>query len=144
MYLRELPEPLFKFPLQERLSHSEDLGTQSRLICILVYAYAAVTDEHRGNEFQVIRGKIRRLPVVHQATLRVLLEHLARVAAHSEKNKMDARNLAIVFGTVIFGEDEMPKSGGDLLTVHSWKVRGSSEYRQFNTFPDICSVGYPV
>lgn len=63
--------------------------------------------------------------MVHQATLRVLLEHLARVAAHSEKNKMDARNLAIVFGTVIFGEDEMPKSGGDLLTVHSWKVRDS-------------------
>ncbi|KAI0733987.1 RhoGAP-domain-containing protein [Fomitopsis betulina] len=103
MYLRELPEPLFRFPLQERLSHSEDL------------------DEHRVGDFQLIRGKIRRLPVVHQTTLRILLEHLARVAAHSDKNKMDARNLAIVFATVIFGEDEMPKSGGDLLTLHSWK-----------------------
>ncbi|KAH9919137.1 uncharacterized protein B0H18DRAFT_882164 [Fomitopsis serialis] len=103
LYLRELPEPLFRFPLQERLAHSEEL------------------DEHRGNDFQLIRGKIRRLPTVHQSTLKVLVEHLARIAAHAEKNKMDAKNLAIVFGAVIFGEDEMPKSGGDLLTVHSWK-----------------------
>jgi hypothetical protein len=34
---------------------------------------------------------------------------------------MDAKNLAIVFGAVIFGEDEIPK-GGDLLSVQSWKV----------------------
>ena len=123
MFLRELPEPLFRFPLQERLSHSEDLGIPCASMCACASAYATVTDEHRGNDFQILRGKIRRLPTVHQATLRVLLEHLARVAAHAEKNKMDARNLAIVFSTVIFGEDEMPKSGGDLLTVHSWKVR---------------------
>jgi len=58
---------------------------------------------------------------VHQATLRALLEHLARVAAKSEKNKMDPKNLAIVFGGVIFGEDEMPK-GGDLLSVQTSKV----------------------
>ncbi len=64
---------------------------------------------------------MRRLPIVHQATLRALLEHLARVVSFSEKNKMDAKNLAIVFGGVIFGEDEMPK-GGDLLSVQNWKV----------------------
>jgi hypothetical protein len=34
---------------------------------------------------------------------------------------MDSKNLAIVFGAVIFGEDEIPK-GGDLLSVQSWKV----------------------
>jgi hypothetical protein len=49
------------------------------------------------------------------------VEHLARVAAFSEKNKMDVRNLAIVFGTVIFGEEDMPK-GGDLLSVQITKV----------------------
>lgn len=26
LYLRELPEPLFKFPLSERIQHSEDIG----------------------------------------------------------------------------------------------------------------------
>lgn len=63
---------------------------------------------------------MRRLPPVHQATLKAILEHLARVAAHSEKNKMDVKNLAIVFGGVIFGEDDLPK-GGDLLSMQSWK-----------------------
>lgn len=65
---------------------------------------------------------MRRLPPVHQAVLKALLEHLSRVAARTEKNKMDFKNLAIVFGGVIFGEDELPK-GGDLLSMQSWKVR---------------------
>jgi len=34
---------------------------------------------------------------------------------------MDPKNLAIVFGTPIFGEDEMPK-GADVLSMSSWKV----------------------
>ncbi|KAF5377182.1 hypothetical protein D9615_006332 [Tricholomella constricta] len=102
LYLRELPEPVFKFPLQERLQHTEDRA------------------EHISNNFMLLRSKIRRLPPVHQATLKAILEHLARVVAFSEKNKMDPKNLAIVFGGVIFGEDEIPK-GGDLLSVQSWK-----------------------
>ncbi|KAI0374525.1 RhoGAP-domain-containing protein [Pilatotrama ljubarskyi] len=102
MYLRELPEPVFKFPLQERIQHTEGF------------------DEHAANNFAVLRSKMRRLPAIHQATLKALVEHLAKVASHSDKNKMDPRNLAIVFGSVIFGEDEMPK-GADLLSVQSWK-----------------------
>ena len=69
---------------------------------------------------------MRRLPLVHQATLKAILEHLSRVVAWSDKNKMDAKNVAIVFGSVIFGEDEIPK-GGDLLSVQNWKV-GSFPY----------------
>ncbi|GLB36502.1 putative GTPase-activator protein for Rho-like GTPases [Lyophyllum shimeji] len=102
LYLRELPEPVFRFPLQERIQHTEDRA------------------EHIANNFMLLRSKIRRLPPVHQATLKALVEHLARVAAFSEKNKMDPKNLAIVFGGVIFGEDEIPKNG-DLLSVQSWK-----------------------
>jgi hypothetical protein len=66
---------------------------------------------------------MRRLPPVHFAVLKAVIEHLARVAALSE-NKMDAKNLAIVFGWVIFGEDELPM-GGDLLSVQTGKVRRS-------------------
>ncbi|KZT06270.1 RhoGAP-domain-containing protein [Laetiporus sulphureus 93-53] len=102
LYLRELPEPLFKYPLNERIQHSEEL------------------DGHRMNDFQLLRSKLRRLPPVHQATLKMIVEHLSLVASRADKNKMDAKNLAIVFSTVIFGEDEMPK-GGDLLSVQSWK-----------------------
>ena len=43
------------------------------------------------------------------------------MVARSDKNKMDAKNVAIVFGSVIFGEDEMPK-GTDLLSVQTIKV----------------------
>ncbi|THV06112.1 RhoGAP-domain-containing protein [Dendrothele bispora CBS 962.96] len=102
LYLRELPEPVFKFSLQERIQHTEDFA------------------DHQSNNFLLLRGKMRRLPPVHQATLKYLVEHLARVAAHSEKNKMDPKNLAIVFGAVIFGEDQLPQ-GGDLLSVQTWK-----------------------
>ncbi|KAF7978859.1 hypothetical protein HWV62_44331 [Athelia sp. TMB] len=102
LYLRELPEPVFRYPLQDRLQHTEDRA------------------EHAANNFVLLRSKMRRLPPVHQATLKAILEHLARVAARAEKNKMDVKNLAIVFGSVIFGEDELPK-GGDLLAMQSWK-----------------------
>ena len=77
--------------------------------------------EHQNQNFVLLRSKMRRLPQVHQATLKALVEHLARVVSRSDKNKMDARNLAIVFGGMIFGDDEMPK-GGDLLSVQSTKV----------------------
>ncbi|EPQ61103.1 RhoGAP-domain-containing protein [Gloeophyllum trabeum ATCC 11539] len=102
LYLRELPEPVFRFPLTERIQHSEDLH------------------EHKSNNFALLRSKMRRLPAVHQATLRAIVEHLSRVASFSEKNKMDAKNLAIVFGGVIFGEDDMPK-GGDLLNMQNFR-----------------------
>ncbi|KAJ7596701.1 hypothetical protein C8J56DRAFT_918113 [Mycena floridula] len=102
LYLRELPEPVFKFPLQDRIQHTEDFS------------------DHRANNFVLLRAKMRRLPAVHQATLKAVLEHLARVIACFDKNKMDAKNLAIVFGGVIFGEDEIPK-GGDLLSVQNYK-----------------------
>ncbi|KAJ8081909.1 hypothetical protein PM082_007755 [Marasmius tenuissimus] len=102
LYLRELPEPVFRFSLQDRIQHSEDLA------------------DHRSNNFILLRSKMRRLPPVHQATLKALVEHLARVASNFEKNKMDPKNLAIVFGGVIFGEDEAPKPG-DLLNMQNFK-----------------------
>jgi hypothetical protein len=103
LYLRELPEPVFKFSLQDRIQHTED------------------RDEHIANNFMLLRSKMRRLPPVHQATLKAIFEHLARIASRSDKNKMDPKNLAIVFGSVIFGEDEIPKDGINLLTVQTVK-----------------------
>ena len=73
------------------------------------------------NHFSQMRSKIRRLPTIHRETLRTIVEHLARVAARSEKNKMDIKNLAIVFSNVIFGEEEIPK-GVDLLSVQHVNV----------------------
>ena len=80
-------------------------------------------EDHISTNFRLLRSKMRRLPPVHQATLKAIVEHLAKIASHSDKNKMDAKNLAIVFGSVIFGEDDMMPKGGDLLSMQSWKVR---------------------
>lgn len=91
------------------------------------------TEEHISNNFMLLRSKIRRLPPVHQAALKALIEHLARVAARCQKNKMDPKNLAIVFGGVIFGDDEMPK-GGDLLSVQTAKVHSFATFSCH--FPD--------
>ncbi|QRW27243.1 Rho GTPase-activating protein 27 [Rhizoctonia solani] len=97
-YLRELPEPLFKFPLAERLQHSA--GRK--------WVYDA------SWEATTTTGCT---PVDNAG----VIEHLARVAARSQKNKMDARNLSIVFSGVIFGEDEIPKGSSDLLNVGTMK-----------------------
>ncbi|KIO21145.1 hypothetical protein M407DRAFT_29203 [Tulasnella calospora MUT 4182] len=101
-YLRELTEPVFRLPLPERIQLTEE------------------REEHIQNGFKVLRNKMRRLPPVHQATLRMLIEHLARVAARRDQNKMDPKNLSIVFGGLLFGEDEMPKDG-NVLTVTQTK-----------------------
>jgi Rho GTPase-activating protein 12/27 len=69
-----------------------------------------------ANNFAMIRSKIRRLPGIHQATLRAMLEHLAKVSANQKSNKMDAKNLAVVFGPVLLGE-EAPVAGLDILTM---------------------------
>jgi hypothetical protein len=121
LYLRELPEPLFKFPLRDRLQHSEDRGKGSEcpgsFMRNLTSNHVA---DHAANGFVVLRSKIRRLPGVHRATLKALVEHLSRVASHAAKNKMDGKNLAIVFSPVVFGEDEVPQ--GDLLSMQPAKV----------------------
>jgi RhoGAP domain len=75
---------------------------------------------HTANGFVLLRSKIRRLPAVHRASLKAVVEHLSRIASHAEKNKMDAKNLAIVFSPVVFGEEEI--SQGDLLNVQPTKV----------------------
>ena len=120
LYLRELPEPVFRFPLPDRIQHTEDLGEELSSTIESMQLISNVA-EHTTNNFTLLRSKIRRLPAVNQATLKALVEHLALVTAHCEQNKMDPKNLAIVFGGAIFGEDELPK-GQNILNVHSWKV----------------------
>lgn len=61
-YLRQLPEPVFKVSLEDRLEYSKN------------------RQEHINNGFSVIRGKIRRLAPIHHSTLRFLISHLTRSA----------------------------------------------------------------
>ncbi|KAL0130725.1 hypothetical protein PUN28_002385 [Cardiocondyla obscurior] len=48
-----------------------------------------------------IRKLIRDLPEHHFETLKYLMQHLKKIVEHSEINKMEAKNLAIVFGPTL-------------------------------------------
>jgi hypothetical protein len=68
-------------------------------------------ETHIHSNFSALRGRLRRLPPIHQTTFRALIEHLGRVNSHSTQNKMDAKvsqcsrywigadvqNLAVIF-----------------------------------------------
>ncbi|BGP05626.1 hypothetical protein JCM10049v2_001432 [Rhodotorula toruloides] len=89
LYLRQLPVPLFPF-----------LPTDRR----------AFTAEHAASSDTAIASlarRIRRLSPPQQATLKALCQHLAKVAEHESVNKMSASNLALIFTSVIFGEDDV-------------------------------------
>lgn len=91
-YLRELPDPLLTataYPSFIQAAKYED------------------TIMRRDAMHQYINS----LPDPNYATLRVLVLHLHRVAMNSEVNKMDVRNLAIVFGPTVMGGSNMADAG---------------------------------
>ncbi|XP_042207137.1 rho GTPase-activating protein 21-B-like isoform X2 [Homarus americanus] len=56
-----------------------------------------------------LRKMVRDLPDHHYETLRFLILHLHNIVCHCDMNKMDVRNLAIVFGPTLVrsGDDNM-------------------------------------
>uniref|UniRef100_A0A4W3H9T4 Rho GTPase activating protein 21 n=1 Tax=Callorhinchus milii TaxID=7868 RepID=A0A4W3H9T4_CALMI len=89
-FFRKLPEPLF---------------TNDK--------YADFIDANRKEDsvdrLRTLKKLIRDLPDHHYETLKFLSAHLKTVAENSEKNKMEPRNLAIVFGPTLVrtSEDNM-------------------------------------
>ncbi|KAM4606311.1 rho GTPase-activating protein 21a isoform 2-T2 [Polymixia lowei] len=89
-FFRKLPEPLF---------------TNDK--------YADFIDANRIEDpverLKVLKRLLHELPDHHYETLKFLSAHLKTVAENSEKNKMEPRNLAIVFGPTLVrtSEDNM-------------------------------------
>ncbi|XP_030678222.1 rho GTPase-activating protein 9 isoform X2 [Nomascus leucogenys] len=87
LFLRELPQPLVpplllpRFRATLALSESEQCLSQ-------------------------IQELIGSMPKPNHDTLRYLLEHLCRVIAHSDKNRMTPHNLGIVFGPTLFRPEQ--------------------------------------
>ncbi|XP_049912567.1 rho GTPase-activating protein 21-like isoform X2 [Epinephelus moara] len=81
-FFRKLPEPLF---------------TNEK--------YADFIDANRTEDpverLKVLKRLLHELPDHHYETLKFLSAHLKTVAENSEKNKMEPRNLAIVFGPTL-------------------------------------------
>ena len=82
-FFRRLPEPL----------------VTAELYGPLIEASKNETDP--ATRLTAIKRLLDQLPEPHYSTLRYLIGHLARVAAKSGLNKMEARNLAIVFGPTL-------------------------------------------
>ncbi|XP_036616250.1 rho GTPase-activating protein 9 isoform X2 [Trichosurus vulpecula] len=87
LFLRELPQPLVPPsllpPLREVLALPES--------------------EQRLSRVQELIGS---MPKPNQDTLRCLLEHLCRVIAHADKNRMTPHNLGIVFGPTLLRPEQ--------------------------------------
>jgi len=76
-YLRELPEPILTFKLYDK-------------IVIAGHSIPAL-----------IRDDLADLPVANWATLRLLMGLFSNIAANSESNRMNARNLGLVLAPVL-------------------------------------------
>ncbi|XP_051538399.1 rho GTPase-activating protein 21-like isoform X3 [Myxocyprinus asiaticus] len=89
-FFRKLPEPLFT---NERYG---DFIDANRI-------------EDPVERLKVLKRLLHELPDHHYETLKFLSAHLKTVAENSEKNKMEPRNLAIVFGPTLVrtSEDNM-------------------------------------
>ncbi|XP_018603308.1 rho GTPase-activating protein 21a isoform X6 [Scleropages formosus] len=89
-FFRKLPEPLFT---NEKYG---DFIEANRI-------------EDAVERLKILKKLLRELPSHHYETLKFLSAHLKTVAENSEKNKMEPRNLAIVFGPTLVrtSEDNM-------------------------------------
>lgn len=79
-FFRQLPDPL--------------AGLYPRFI-------AAARVPQGAQRLAALRQLVHELPMHNFETLKFLMQHLKKVVAHSETNKMEARNLAIVFGPTL-------------------------------------------
>uniref|UniRef100_A0A4X2M1V9 Rho GTPase activating protein 9 n=1 Tax=Vombatus ursinus TaxID=29139 RepID=A0A4X2M1V9_VOMUR len=87
LFLRELPQPL----------------VLPSLLAPLREALALPESEQRLSRVQELIGS---MPKPNQDTLRCLLEHLCRVIAHADKNRMTPHNLGIVFGPTLLRPEQ--------------------------------------
>ncbi|KAM9843924.1 rho GTPase-activating protein 23 [Aulostomus maculatus] len=89
-FFRKLPEPLFTN------DKYNDFIDANRM-------------ENASDRLKTMKKLIRDLPDYYYHTLKFLVCHLKTVADHSDKNKMEPRNLALVFGPTLVrtSEDNM-------------------------------------
>ncbi|KAH9027950.1 hypothetical protein EDB85DRAFT_1972361 [Lactarius pseudohatsudake] len=96
LYLRELPEPLFRLSLHDYRQHGQNKASYTE------------------NDFSLLRSKIHELPKVHKASLGALSQHLSLVASHADMNGMGPQDLASALALHIFGKGEVMQGNVDI------------------------------
>ena len=79
LFFRELKDPLLPW------------GTALSLITF-------EKEKNKSKRIKSIQSELSKIPTAHRETLKVLLLHLQNVQEFNDKNKMDAKNLATIFG----------------------------------------------
>ncbi|KAJ2963259.1 hypothetical protein NQZ79_g1694 [Umbelopsis isabellina] len=119
-FLRELDTPLFQLNLDDRIYHSNIKDTRLRIFNLYKH--------------------ILNLQKVHYDTLKVLIEHLAKVAANADTNKMNIQNLSLIFTPVIFHDHNQAQNPGEWfsdcvledLIMHQEKLFSTVDPAAFN------------
>lgn len=71
----------------------------------------AAKEEDNIMRRDALHQNINSLPDANYATLRVLTLHLHRVAMNSDVNKMDMKNLSLMFGPTVMGGSNVNDAG---------------------------------
>ncbi|KAL8176047.1 UNVERIFIED_CONTAM: hypothetical protein K2H54_019432 [Gekko kuhli] len=112
-FFRKLPEPLFTDANLSSLQYPQSGTTVQPLFYVPACKYNDFIEANRiedaSERMKTLRKLIRDLPDYYYETLKFLVGHLKTIADHSEKNKMEPRNLALVFGPTLVrtSEDNM-------------------------------------
>jgi len=97
LYLRELPDPLLTNKLYEE--------------------FLSIADKPEEEKLGAMKRVIKKLPPENTQFLKHLLKFFRDIISHSAQNKMDLKNLSIVFAPILLG--------GDLsqLLMTRWKLQ---------------------
>ncbi|MEJ1277300.1 Rho GTPase activating protein 9 [Cricetulus griseus] len=87
LFFRELPQPLVPTPLLPHFRDALELSEPDQCL-------------------SEMKKLVDLLPKPNRDTLQYILEHLCRVIAHSDENRMTAHNLGIVFGPTLFRPEQ--------------------------------------
>jgi len=126
MYFRELPEPV---------------TTYARYNDFMAAAGESLDDEKR---IQTLHKAIQTLPKNHVTAMSFFLHLLNQVASHSEENKMDERNLGVVFGQILVGTGFFSLSFADKkkMQEQSLVVQYLIHYC-YDLFPEMLDEDHP-
>uniref|UniRef100_A0A7M4EJC6 Rho GTPase-activating protein 15 n=3 Tax=Crocodylus porosus TaxID=8502 RepID=A0A7M4EJC6_CROPO len=82
MFFRELPEPLFPYSFFEQFVE-------------------AIKNQNNTIRVKAIKGLVKKLPKPNHDTMKILFEHLNKIAAKESVNLMSTQSLGIVFGPTL-------------------------------------------
>lgn len=91
LFFRELPEPLFTYALYD------DFFQAGTLTPLTFWHIQSLATDEKIDRVKRVKELLPELPLVHLKVLEFVLQFLLRVSSFAAQNKMDAKNLGIVF-----------------------------------------------